>query len=151
MTNVCPTKLLLLRPVSEETPLSQPQTVGVLLGSPAPLAPTCSKTPGLFPDYFHSSDHTAKHALLLIWPLPTPLASRGSSMEPQNQILCPFCALIVLNSYCRRVNTIEVTPLSHLSIHDWLFLHYLAPCLAYGTCVQSTSHQSGLMLRPHGL
>ena len=80
-----PHKLLLLRPVSEGTPLS-PQIMGILLGSPAPLAPICNEIPRLLPDYSHSSDHTAKPALFLIWPLPTPLAtiSRESSVEPQN-------------------------------------------------------------------
>ena len=39
-------------------PLSQPQTVSVLLGTPSPLAPTCSKTPRLSP-ISTPRDHTA--------------------------------------------------------------------------------------------
>ena len=100
MTNVYPTKLLLLRPISEGTPLS-PQIMGILLGSPAPLAPICSETPGLLPDYSHSSDHTAKPALFLIWPLLTPLAtiSRESSVEPKLDsvsLLCSYRAQLLL-------------------------------------------------------
>lgn len=47
--------------VSAKMPLSQPETMGVLFGSPSPFTPQAVSWPRLPPIDFRSQDHNAYH------------------------------------------------------------------------------------------